>query len=190
MPELGETKKVRLGSRNTCVLTFVWHACVDCSKERWVRLRKGEPVALRCRSCGHKLYLQRMREEKFAPRGWEGQRKKQKDGAIRIRLYPQSFFYPMACSDHYVQEHRLVMAKYVHRCLLPWEIVHHRNGDRSDNRIENLELITDKRFHLVDSATKSYIADLKKRIEKLEIQVKLLQWRLNEREKTNVQEVL
>lgn len=69
-----------------------------------------------------------------------------------VWLPPDDFYFPMAAGRNgygaYVYEHRLVMAKHLQRCLLPWEIVHHRNGIKDDNRLENLVLYKGSARHM------------------------------------------
>jgi len=53
-----------------------------------------------------------------------------------------------------VKVHRTIMERYLKRKLLPTEIVHHINGDKLDNRIENLEILSrsqhNKKHHFLE----------------------------------------
>lgn len=71
---------------------------------------------------------------------WNGGRTISGNGYTLIRLAHDHRFAAMRSRSGYVLEHRFVMATYLNRPLLPHETVHHINGDKLDNRMENLQL--------------------------------------------------
>ena len=92
-------------------------------------------------------------------------------GYVSIRVYPDDFFYPMASWNGYVREHRLVMAKHLGRNLSSWELIHHINGTKDDNRLENLQIVTDDE-HKQITVLENKIKFLEKRVMELEGGVK------------------
>jgi hypothetical protein len=71
---------------------------------------------------------------------WKGGRSTIKSGYVYVMLQPDDPFYCMTQTSGYVFEHRLVMAKYLGRPLREWETVHHKDNDKSNNDITNLQL--------------------------------------------------
>jgi len=108
-----------------------WKCLCECGAETVVSggtLRRGET-----RSCG---CLNREVRRNAWKRGeesarWKGGRSVRKDGYVTVYV-PDSKFHRY--------EHILMMEAHLGRPLLPEETVHHKNGNRQDNRIDNLEL--------------------------------------------------
>jgi len=169
MPKIGEiTTSDKLGLLGRS--REVWTACPICGRERWVRVRYKDNV---CSSCG---------QSKFSTPQIRG-RKLTRNGYWLVLLRPTDPFYCMAQKSGYVPEHRFIMAKHLGRPLEQWEAVHHKNGNKSDNRWKNLHLYPSKQHSQLHIEWKliSRIGQLEKRVTLLEAENELLKSQLGVR---------
>lgn len=84
---------------------------------------------------------------------WKGGIHYRKDGYILVRIGVISRGYR---GKRYDLLHRMIMEEHLGRKLLKTEMVHHKNGDKTDNRIKNLEIMLQS-----EHAKKHYKSDKK-----------------------------
>ena len=77
---------------------------------------------------------------------WKGGKVVTASGYVLIRVGRN---HPMSDCRGYAYEHRLVVFQKLGRRLKPGEIVHHKNGDKTDNRLENLEIVYGNAEHFL-----------------------------------------
>lgn len=110
-----------------------------CGCGKQISLRSKDRGQLKTFENRHNLKLAK---RPIAPHGekcrfWKGGRVLHSNGYIKI----QKPGHPYATYDGYVYEHRWLMEQKIGRYLRPDEDVHHKNHVKTDNRIENLELL-------------------------------------------------
>lgn len=78
---------------------------------------------------------------------WRGGRVKASNGYVLVRVGTD---HHLADVRGYAYEHRVVAEELLGRQLEPGEQVHHINGERTDNRPENIEIKASKAWHSVE----------------------------------------
>ena len=128
--------------------------CNKCKQKR----RKGH-IKVKCTNCDGFCYKWKylIKKSNFCSRScansynskgnknnfWNGGKSINCNGYVCIH----SPNHPFKNNRGYVFEHRLVMEKHLGRYLVPEEKVHHINGIKTDNRIENLKLFKNESEH-------------------------------------------
>lgn len=179
---------------------FIWHPCISCGKERWVRIKAGQPQSIKCLDCGIKgrvlsdagraslILAGKSRKQPIGDKSyrWKGGRIVDRQGYVSVIVSADSFFASMRNGKGYVKEHRLVIARHLGRCLQTWEQVHHKDGIKDHNEYSNLKLTT-LGSHIIEHSTgyrAGYAKGLQdgkdKQIEELRKELKLIQFQNKE----------
>jgi hypothetical protein len=116
----------------------------------------GQRLGCAAQTIGKLCAKHGIRSQRRGPRGgpghpnWRGGRRLDKDGYVMVWVadHPNPRRPAGRKSGGYVLEHRLVMEAHLGRHLEPHEVVHHKNGVHTDNRLENLELFQTNADHL------------------------------------------
>jgi len=165
---------------------WIYIECPDCQKRRWIdlygyksSLSKGKNGI--CVDCERHSDSRRLRHRGANCPTWKGGIQ-YKEGYRLIYVTKDSPFAPMISTRMYhgagyVLEHRLVMAKSLGRCLHKWEIIHHKNHIRDDNRLENLELMVHGNHH-VYTILENRINILEDKLDRQSQTISLLLWHI------------
>ncbi len=141
---LSSKRRVQYPSGSIGTLYLV--TCPRCNKRRWVadstiytKLKKSQQYIGYCHWCAGKVKGEFYRGERSSQ--WKGGRSVRPNSYVYLCISPEHKFACMRQVAGQVPEHRLVMAEALNRPLESWEMVHHKNGIKGDNRIGNLKLV-------------------------------------------------
>lgn len=117
-----------------------------CSKACAGELRRKGPMHSFCERCGTRIERVGDRYRRFCSNECRskvvGSKRPNSLGYTMIKVGKDYFG---TTRSGWIQEHRYVMEQSLGRPLGKGEHVHHKNGDRTDNRLENLELWSGKK---------------------------------------------
>lgn len=84
----------------------------------------------------------------FLEKNYRSKNKNNKKRSINGYVLIKNYTHPNRNSHNDILEHILVMSNAINRPLNKGEVVHHINGEKTDNRIENLYLCSSRKEHM------------------------------------------
>jgi hypothetical protein len=111
-----------------------------CSQACGIVLRTKQRKS--CEYCGGALSLSAKARTRFCSRSCSMHARANHGGAPAHKYKDGTGYYRVKVNGKWIMEHRHVMSQILGRPLEEHERIHHKNGIRSDNRPENLELWT------------------------------------------------
>lgn len=115
-----------------------------CSPECADKLKTANRECV-CEQCAEKFVRPHGKKQRFCSRSCALKARNMQSGGVQpsgaTRTHTSGYLLEKV-GNQWVMQHRLVMEQFLGRKLLPRERVHHRNGKRDDNRVQNLEIWT------------------------------------------------
>jgi len=125
----------------SCVMNFAWATwkkrgnqkppkkCLECGAMFKTYTKTAKYCSVKCANIVKGRNMKGNRRSDFVGRSFH-------NGYIRVFVEGHPYG-----KNNYVFEHRLVVEKSLGRYLIPNETIHHINGRKDDNRLENLEIV-------------------------------------------------
>ena len=138
--------------------SFILGKCKCCNED--IPIRSKDKALQRYKTKGHYLKHKDQTGEKNP--AWKGGQVTTYQGYLNTTRPKDDLFKHM-----YKPQHRIIYEQHYNCCLLSTTIIHHKNENRKDNRIENLEALTRSQHISLHNKIRYNSVDIDKRTCKI-----------------------
>lgn len=132
--------------------------CPVCGKDFLRKPWKNITCSRECAAKYRSMQAQNKKKDKLEDRKWDGIERKDM-WVVESRIQSNGYIWakcpqhPNSFKDGYILEHRIVVENYLGRLLRKDEVVHHKDGNKTNNDISNLVVLTQQehsRLHFLE----------------------------------------